>query len=234
VEKPSHGWVSLYRTGAALFLVTGVSTVVFGVLENFYEFAGFCNNGCNFQDVVTYVGNNANLFYATDIFLMLAVLVAVPALLALFVALKDTNVGLSALGASFAIVGCGIILTYIPDAFYLVQEARILVTGTGATYLTLDPLNATAGLGIASTGNNVGFLVILLGVLVLGVVMLMSVAFGKIAGVLAILAALVGIVGTSIYPTGGGTNAEIVSMLTYSLILLWNIVTAWKLVKIPG
>ena len=232
MDSPSKGWGSLYKTGAALFLASGVSTLIFGVFENFYEFAGFCPTTCIFQDGVKYVGDNANLFYAADIFLMLAVLLAVPAVVALFVALKETNAGLSALGASFAILGCGMIVAYLPELFYLVQEAQIYVTGTGATTVfNLNPLNATAGLGVTYTANDLGFLLILLGVLVLGVVMFMSAAFGRTLGTLGILAALVGLVGTSIYPTGGGTDAQIVSMLTYVLIMLWNVLTAWKLVR---
>jgi hypothetical protein len=220
---------------AILLLVGGVSTLVFGVLENFYEFAGFCPTTCNFVDGVTYIGNNANLFYTADVFLTLAVLAFVPGVLALFVSLRKDNAGLSMLGASFAAIGSGIVLAYVPDLFYLVQEAQIYVTGTGAsTVLNLNPLNATAGLGIVYTANDIGFFAILVGILILGIVMAAGSSFGRIPGILGILAALVGIVGTSIYPTGGGTTAEAVSMLTYVLLLFWAAASSYKMMELPS
>jgi len=100
------------------------------------------------------------------------------------------------------------------------------------TVFNLDPLNATAGTGVTSVGNDLGFFVILVGIVVLSVVMLMALSgFGKIPGILGILAGLFGIVGTSVFPLGGGSVSQAVSFLTYLLLFLWALTSAYKLIK---
>jgi hypothetical protein len=218
--SPENPWRSLFRVCAVLLPLAGVFVVAYAVLYYVYEFAGFCPQGsCAFVSVLEYIGNNALLFNSAEVLVVLAVLAFLPAVLALYVALRRTDVGFSLIGTVFTVAGIGIILSNASQLFFEVQEAQ--VWDGGCTVCGNTPIEGAAGTGSMYVAGELGSLLILVGVIILSVVMLRGSSFSKVSGYLGLLAGLVGIIGTFAFGSLSGVAYDATSVLPYVLLALW-------------
>jgi len=226
-------WRSLFRASAVLLPLAGVFALAFGWLAVFYEYSGYM--GTTSQAAINYVGSNMLLFNSASVLLTLAVLCFLPAALALYLSLRRTDQGFTLWGAAFVVTGIGIILANVSTAFYFVQEANIW--DGGCTACGTAPLVAAESAGSVNFANELGFLILFLGVVVLSVVMLRGSAFSKVSGVIGLVAGIEGIISNFAVSTIGTSNTPnppyvFVAVIPYVLLALWTVSLSPKLLKL--
>jgi hypothetical protein len=218
---------------ALLLPLAGVSALAFGWIAVFYEYNGYA--GTTPEAAVSYVGNNVLLFDSASVLLTLAALCFLPVALALYLSLRRTDQGYTLLGAAFVVTGIGIILANVPTAFYFVQEAH--VWDGGCTACGSAPLMAAESAGSVDFANELGFLILLLGVLVLSVAMLRGRTFSKVSGAIGIVAGMEGIISNFAVSTIGTTNTPnppfvFVAAIPYVLLALWTFSLSPRLLRL--
>jgi hypothetical protein len=228
-----NDWRSLFRASALLLPLAGVSALAFGWLAVFYEYNGYA--GQSPLEEVTYVGSNALLFNSASIFLTLAVLCLIPAALALYFPLRGTDKGTTLAGTAFVVAGACVILSNVSTAFYYVHEAQLW--DGGCTPCGTAPIEAASSTGSVNFANELGFLVILAGVVMLSALMLRGSVFGKISGVLGIVAGLEGIISNFLVANLGTSYTPnppyvFVAVIPYVLLSLWAISLGPRLLKL--
>jgi len=229
-ETSGDHWQSLYKIGACLLIVSAVfivaESVLAAVLSN--GFAPSTVAGQGWVAIVDYIGSNAMLYNADYVLLTLSVLTFLPAVLALYLALRRTDASLSLLGSAFAISGIIIVLSNVSLQFFEVQEAQ--VWDNGCTICGNAPIEAAAGMPAAFTAEMLASLLILLGVLILSVVMLKGTAF-RVSGYLGVLAFIVGIVVSFVSLPGVAGAWQ--GVVPFVFLALWAVSLSPRLYKLP-
>jgi len=231
-------WAKLFRIGAVLLPLAGFLALCGQLIQVYLDTlpstsigsggVGFVASG--YLQSFEFVGFHASLFNSEYSLLTLAVLAFLPAVIALFIALRSTDVGISTVGTLLAVVGVVFVLFAAVADFTEIQEA--FVWDGGCTPCGNTPIALSVG---ASTGNvalQLGDLLIVVGILVLSILMLRSVAFNKVSGVLGIAAALYALAGTFLFSSFSEMDSDIASAITYLLLALWGLSIAPRLLKL--
>jgi len=177
-----------------------------------------------------FVGFHASLFNSEYSLLTLAVLAFLPATIALFVVLRSTDVGISTVGASLAIVGVIFVLFAAVADFTEIQEA--VVWDGGCTPCGTTPVALGVGASTGGVALQLGELLIVVGILVLSILMLRSVAFSKVSGALGIVATLYALAGIFLFSSFSELDSDIASAVSFSLIALWGLSITPRLLKL--
>jgi hypothetical protein len=177
------------------------------------------------------VGFHASLFNTEYSLLCLAVLAFVPAVIALFVALRGTDVGISTVAASLAIIGVVFVLFAAVGAFTEIQEAVVWDGGCSACGTT--PVALAAGASTLGVATQLGELLVIVGILVISILMLRSTLFSKVSGIIGIVAALYALAGSFfLFASLSEMDSDIGSALTFVLITLWGMSVAPRLLRL--
>jgi len=231
-------WGKLFRIGAVLLPLAGflalcgqliqvyVDTLPFPSVESGGN--GFVASG--WLQSFDFVGFHASLFNSEYSLLTLAVLAFLPATIALFVVLRSTDVGISTVGASLAIVGVVFVLFAAVADFTEIQEA--VVWDGGCTPCGNTPIALGVGASTGGVALQLGELLIVVGILVLSILMLRSVAFSKVSGVLGIVAALYALAGGFLFSSLSELDSDIASAVSFLLIALWGLSVTPRLLRL--
>lgn len=177
-----------------------------------------------------FVGFHASLFNTEYSLLCLAVLAFVPAVIALFVALRGTDVGISTVAASLAIMGVVFVLFAAVGAFTEIQEAVVWDGGCSACGTT--PVALASGASTLGAASQLGELLVIVGILVLSVLMLRSALFNKVSGIIGIVAALYALAGTFfLFSSLSEMDSDIGTAVVFALIALWGATIAPRFLK---
>jgi len=182
-------WKALYRIGGAAWLIAGVLLII-GVL-GVLSLGGLPTSG---QAVLTVLGGQKVLGETTTIVLAIAVLLTVPAILALFVALSGVSKVYAAIASGF--VGLFIAMDFGVNTLNLFSLISLVDKYAAATteaqragyVATADLLLSAYSAGVSLAG-----LVFSVGILFFGLAMLKGV-FSKWTAYLGLLAGIVGII----------------------------------------
>jgi hypothetical protein len=122
------------------------------------------------------------------------------------------------------------VLASLPESFFLVQEAQ--TWDSGCTVCGEIPIYGAAGTGSSGDAGQLGFLLILVGLVIMGLVILRGSALSKASGYLAVLAGLVGIVSSIAAGYLSGGASEVAAVLPFVLLLIWAVSVAPRLFKL--
>ena len=100
------------------------------------------------------------------------------------------------------------------------------------TVFNLNPLQTAAGSGVTFVAGQVGFLIILVGLILIGVAMADGRVFSKASGYLGILTGLEGIVGSFVFSSLNGTSAAVTSLIPFVLLAIWTFSATPRLLKL--
>jgi hypothetical protein len=223
-------WRSLFKAGAVLLPLAGVFLVAYEVLGTTLSngFTPTTLPGQAWVTIVDYIGSNATSFNVDYVLLTLSVLAFLPAVLALYLALRRTDASFSLLGSSLAVSGIIIVLSNVSLQFFEVQEAQ--VWDGGCTICGNAPIEAAAGMPAAFTAEMLAFLLILISVLIFSVVILRGATFSKVSGYLGVLAFIVGIILS--FVSLNGVAGEWQGVVPSVLLAVWAISLSPRLFKL--
>jgi hypothetical protein len=154
-----------------------------------------------------------------------AVISLVPLILALYRALRGSNLAPALFGSGLSFVG---LVVYATGALPVVALSRIsdLYHASGAT----SAQQATAILlwqgiqGIFNETDTVGFVFFMLGIIVLGVAMIRTPTFGKVFGALSVIFGLIGAIGISLF----AVDSTIFSIFAILAFIVYPLLFGWK------
>ena len=231
-------WAKLFRIGALLLPLAGFLALCGQLIQVYVDTLpsisvesggiGFVASG--YLQSFDFVGFHASLFNSEYSLLTLAVLAFLPATIALFLALRGTDVGISTVGASLAIVGVVFVLFAAVADFTEIQEA--VVWDGGCTPCGNTPVALGVGASTGGVALQLGELLIVVGILVLSILMLRSVAFSKVSGALGIVASLYALAGVFLFSSFSELNSDIASAVSFLLIALWGLSVAPRLLRL--
>lgn len=157
---------------------------------------------------------------------LVAVASLVPLILAMYRALRGSNLAPALIGSRLSFVG---IVVYATGALPVVAMSRIsdLYHASGAT----SEQQAAAVLlwqgikGIFNETDTVGFAFFMVGIIVLGVAMLRTPTFGKVLGSLSVVFGLIGVIGISLFAVDSASFSifAILAFIVYPLLFGWRI-----------
>jgi len=231
-------WAKLFRISAVLLPLAGFLALCGQLIQVYVdtlpfpsaESGGTAFVASGYLQSFDFVGFHASLFNSEYSLLTLAVLAFLPATIALFVVLRSTDVGISTVGAALAIVGVVFVLFAAVADFTEIQEA--VVWDGGCTPCGNTPIALSVGASTGGVALQLGELLIVVGILVLSILMLRSVAFSKVSGVLGIVAALYALAGIFLFSSLSELDSDIASSITFLLLALWGLSVAPRLLRL--
>jgi hypothetical protein len=233
-------WANLFRI-SALFLPLAGFLVLCGQAVQVYldtlplppansASSGYVPFSPSFLQSFDFVGFHALLFNSEYSLLTLGVLAFLPAVIALFVALRSTDVGISTVALALSAVGVVFVLLAAVDAFTEIQEA--VTWDGGCTSCGNTPISLAFGTSAGGVALQLGELLIVVGILVLSVLMLRNAAFGKVSGVLGIVAALYALVGVFLFSSLSELDSDIGAASAFLLFALWELSVAPRMLRL--
>ncbi len=175
-------------------------------------------------DYLNFLGANYLLVIIGMSFLTAALVLLIPAIFALYHALKPVSIGRTLIGSGILISGIIVFLSNVGNYFWLVNIAlnygRVCVS-------SCQQINQTAATATSSVVIDfyIAILLIIMGILVLSLAMLKSPVFGKATGYLGIIAGIFSLVVPSVQ--------EIVylnlSLSAYPLVVSFILYGIWAL-----
>lgn len=233
-EDQDNSWRSIYKIGAVALplspLIYIFSQSIQLVLNTYPPINVAGGPGSGLVNGLDFIGVNSFLFNSEYALITLSVLVALPAVIALLVALRKTDIGIASIGTGLLLLGIVFVLYETTTAFSEIQEA--VTWNSGCTVCGNTPIEAAAGTFSGSTGGELGSLLIVVGILILSVLMLRGTTFSKVSGYLGVIAALEGIVGTFAFSNMSGNDAVFTGVIPYVLLTVWGVTLSPRLFKL--
>lgn len=231
-------WTGLFKISAVLLPLAGFLAFCSKAVQVYLDTQplqplpiapnGFSQNYLQSFDFIGFHASSFNLEYSL---LSLAVLAFLPAAIALFVALRRTDAGISTVGTALAVVGVVFVLLAAVDAFTQIQEA--VVWDGGCSTCGTTPIYFSFGSGTYSAATQLGELLVVVGILVMSILMLKSTSFSRISGIIGIVAALYALAGSFfIFPSLSEMNSDLGTAIIFALLTLWGISVAPKFLKL--
>jgi len=177
------------------------------------------------EDLLMNFPDNRAVIYLGESLYLVTLVLSVTLFLALYRALRGTSLAPALFGTGIAFLGFAVLAAgALPNvAFAPIADLYHASGATAGEQTTLVPLwQATQG--IFNETDTVGFLLLTIGFIVLGVAMLQAPAFGKGFGWVSVVIGVVGIVG--IYAVGLDSISFVPVVILTSVIL--PLVFGWK------
>ncbi len=232
-EQGGESWGSLFKVAAITLLLAPLTYIFSQVIQAIINTLPYPVNtepGQGFTTFLDFIGSHTSLFNAEYELVTLAVLLFVPATIALSVALRKADAGLSAIGGTVTFSGLIFVLLSAVFSFTEIQEAA--AWDSGCTTCGNTPIYEAAGTVTGGTSLQVGGLLLFIGILILSLAMLRGGVFSKSSAYLGIITALVAIAVSFATSSLDGNVAVAVGLVPFVLITLWGVSLYPRLLKL--
>ena len=187
----------LYKAGSLALLLSGILLLIYaGTLLILGPAPS------PIVDYLTFLGANYLLVIIGMSFLTAALVLLIPAIFALYHALKPVSIGRTLIGSGILMSGIIVFLSNVGNYFWLVNIGLNYGRSCVSSCVQINQTLALATAALATSSVVIDFyiaiLLIILGILVLSLAMLKSPIFGKAAGYLGIIAGIFSLVVPSV------------------------------------
>jgi hypothetical protein len=204
----------------------GVSAAITGLFffSALFSIIGYGTNPPTLMSAeLPYISSHASLWELAYGSLLMASVFSLPALIALYLALRNESKTLTSVGALVAVVSAPVFIVGVVNMLSVVSLGNSFNSATGsaqAAYLAASSANIGSGLLL----QEVAVLIIGVGTILLSLAMFKG-AFGKAVGTIGI------VTGTLAFPSV--MSSAILAVVTI-LFGVWFILVGWKLFKVAA
>jgi hypothetical protein len=233
-EDQDNSWGSIYKIGAVALPLSPLIYILGQAIQYWLTALPYPNiatgPGSGLIDFLDFIGANNSLYNAQWTLTALAVVLVVPAAIALMAALRKTDLGIASMAT--ALIGLGIVFSLYQVVMAFTEISEAVTWNSGCTVCGDIPLQAAAGTFSGGTAGQLGSLLLALGVLMLSVLMLRGTMFSKVSGYLGVIAALEGIAGSFVFSNLDGGDAVLAGVTPFVLLTIWGITISPRLLRL--
>ena len=210
---------ALFASGILLFVYSGIALWLGPAPTTTPQFLNF-------------LSGNSLLVGAGFAILIFAFVLVIPAVFAIYHLLRDTSIGRAVVGSAFFVAGIFVLLANAGNYFWLIN---IAIGYTSQCVTNCQQINQAAATSTNSVQIDffIGNMLIAVGLIILGLAMLKSAAFGRSPGILGILSGLFSLL---VPPWWGFVNLSLSAYPVVGTLILygvWSLVTASRLYRLP-
>jgi hypothetical protein len=226
-------WNSLLKVGGVSSVLAGVFLMLEQVFisdsnnlfNSYFSSQVATNSVISVPMLLSFIETNSNIYYGWYISYALAALFGLPALFALYVALRQNDKGIALIGSAFGVLGIGIIVANISNHFYLINES--FVYDSGCTVCASQAVTGATATFAADMADSFGSLMLIVALIVLSAAILRGRALPRALGFFGLAVALVNLVITFV-----NTN-YLVGFVPSFLLAIWLIAAGYSIVRLP-